>query len=94
MKYVLEAFRANQEFDTFTTFNKLSEAKAAMTELSQSEGRTLAFIRLPGSEGAVIATRDWYASAKWLPIDRKTYEELIDMVERYRNSNVQQQVAA
>jgi hypothetical protein len=94
MKYVLEAFRSSIEFDTFTTFSKLSQAKKAMAEICNSEGRTLAFIRLLGSEGAAIATRYWYApSAKWEPIDRATYEELIDILDRYRNP-MEQAVAA
>ena len=95
MEYVLEVFRNSIEHDEFITFNKLSRVKKALAEICNAEGRTLAFVRLPGAEGAVIATRDWYASsATWEPIDRKEYEELIEMLDRHRSTDATAQQAA
>ena len=86
MKYILEVFRSAIEFDEFVEFKKLSSAKKAMAEICQSEGKTLAVIRKPGSEGEVVAVRDWYADeAYYGSVDRETYEELIDVLEAKRN---------
>ena len=87
MKYILEIFRSTIEFDEFVEFKKLSLAKEAMAEICQSEGKTLAFIRRPGSEGEVVAVRDWYADEVYYgSVDRETYEELIDVLEAKRDS--------
>jgi hypothetical protein len=87
--YVLEAWRWNGDYNDSVKFTSLIEVHKAMTELSRSEGRTLAFVHKQTDAGSqVIASRDWYANASWKPITSEDYRELIFIISEYSAYNM------
>jgi hypothetical protein len=62
----------------------LKEVKKAMAELARTEGRTLAFVhKIIGDDVETIASRDWYAKARWKPMKTKEYCDVLNIMFEY-----------